>query len=214
MAAPNAERRNPRTKKKPLIEPAGLDIGAEFRVMTDAMRGGYALANDLSDSEVVMMAASLIEQFMEFALLMRFRRKSVSRKLVADVFDGNGLLSTFSSRISVCAALGILDEQMHHDLRIIKSVRNAFAHSPAQLHLVDFDACLSLRLPDDEDDRPSTRDRRQRYVASCQNVVFRLSVYTTAALAEAAVLESHAAEIVAIAEQRLTEMFAEGAAKS
>jgi len=52
----------------------------------------------------------------------------VSSSYENQVFEGNGCLSTFSSRISLCYMLGLIADNEHHDLNLIKKIRNYFAH--------------------------------------------------------------------------------------
>jgi hypothetical protein len=54
------------------------------------------------------------------------------------LFDGaqNGVLGTFSAKIRMAYALGLLLNEVYYDLLIINGIRNAFAHS---LHEVYFD---------------------------------------------------------------------------
>ena len=48
---------------------------------------------------------------------------------VEDLLEGaNAPLGTFSARISSCFVLGLIREIEHHDLTIIRKIRNEFAH--------------------------------------------------------------------------------------
>lgn len=44
------------------------------------------------------------------------------------IFEGNGCLANFSSRIKMSYASGLLANSEHHDLNIIRKIRNYFAH--------------------------------------------------------------------------------------
>ena len=46
---------------------------------------------------------------------------------VDQLFTGMNPLSTFSARIRIAYALGLVTEDEYHDLKIIKDVRNRFA---------------------------------------------------------------------------------------
>jgi DNA-binding MltR family transcriptional regulator len=52
----------------------------------------------------------------------------MSNGLAKDLFD-KGPLGTFSAKIDLARAMGILDEAAQSDLRAIKAVRNVFAHA-------------------------------------------------------------------------------------
>jgi hypothetical protein len=51
------------------------------------------------------------------------------QKAGRELLDGaNALLGTFSSRIRACFALGLISAGEHHDLELIRKVRNSAAH--------------------------------------------------------------------------------------
>lgn len=78
-----------------------------------------------------LVGAAIVEETLAGALLSRMR--PLSEKMKEKLFDGYGPLSTFASRIDVSYALQIITKEMHHDLRIILKIRNAFAHSVSVL---------------------------------------------------------------------------------
>lgn len=43
--------------------------------------------------------------------------------------SGNAPLGTFSARIAACYALGLISEREHHDLTLMRRIRNDFAHN-------------------------------------------------------------------------------------
>jgi DNA-binding MltR family transcriptional regulator len=46
-----------------------------------------------------------------------------------ELLDGaHAPLSSFSSRITACYALGLISEAEHHDLNLLRKIRNDFAH--------------------------------------------------------------------------------------
>jgi mannitol operon repressor len=45
------------------------------------------------------------------------------------VEGGNAPLNTFSARIEACHALGLISEDEHNDLTLIRRIRNEFAHN-------------------------------------------------------------------------------------
>ncbi len=53
------------------------------------------------------------------------------------LFEGYGPLSTFNAKIDIARALAIVDEETYNTLRILKGIRNAFAHPKSPLP--DFD---------------------------------------------------------------------------
>ncbi len=45
-----------------------------------------------------------------------------------DLLDGDNPLGTFSSRITVCYRLGLIDAQLARGLHLVRKIRNSFAH--------------------------------------------------------------------------------------
>lgn len=201
--------RKPTPKAAP-GEPPAFDVDAEFDEMITAMRGGYAfLKPGLDDTTVVMLATSLIDQFLKFCLLIKFPKSKASRTLMAEVFEGNGPLGTFAAKISVCIALGILSEDVRHDLRILKGVRNQFAHSPNRLYLKDMQTCRSLKLKAKPAVGRGAFERR-RFISSCAAIIPILSVYSTMTIAQGMVLNRHKDDLQAAGEYVMRVLF-EGA---
>lgn len=60
-------------------------------------------------------------------LLIAFLREGSSEY---DLFEGNGPLSTFSARIRLSQALGLISDKEASSLHIIRNLRNDFAHEP------------------------------------------------------------------------------------
>jgi DNA-binding MltR family transcriptional regulator len=69
------------------------------------------------------------------------------------MFGGSGSLATFSSKIAMAFALGIIDRQMRNDIDVIREMRKAYAHSrmPISFEQADLQAAckriLSQELP-------------------------------------------------------------------
>jgi hypothetical protein len=92
------------------------------------------------DRTIAIMAAALIDETLERALRFYLtgctiiETKSdgqvISRdhKVASALFGALGSLSTFSSKIDMSRALGIIGETAYSDLKIIKDIRNKFAH--------------------------------------------------------------------------------------
>jgi DNA-binding MltR family transcriptional regulator len=53
----------------------------------------------------------------------------MSEKELAELFDGTAPLSTFSAKIKIAYAMGIIGKLTRHDLEKLREIRNAFAHS-------------------------------------------------------------------------------------
>jgi DNA-binding MltR family transcriptional regulator len=87
-----------------------------------------------------ILGAVMVEHELEKLLRSKFKRKDDEtwKMLVAD----NGPLNSFSSKIVAGYALGIYDKSMRDDLHIVRSIRNAFAHSKK---LIQFDHLLIVK---------------------------------------------------------------------
>lgn len=135
--------------------------------------------------------------------VIRFRKGVVSKRLIATVFEGTGPLSTFSSKISLCRALGLFGEEVRHDLQILRKIRNDFAHSPQQLHLSDFSQCNNLIVVSDVNFKDEAHERR-RFKHSCAGIVGAVCLGVAISIAEAKVLYAHRDEVVALAGESLS----------
>jgi DNA-binding MltR family transcriptional regulator len=131
----------------------------------------------IDDTTVVLLATGLIEKFLWVSLIALFRRDVVSKTMITNVFEGDGPLATFSAKIEVCAGLGSITDDVRHDLKIIKKIRNDFAHSPNQLYLKDFSACRSLKLKSKIDVQDDCNERKM-FKDSCVGVIGSLTAGT------------------------------------
>ena len=106
----------PRKRKLPAteeeLEIRGIQIGAQLQ--KESERG------------IVLLAATLLDENLE--LLLRYHFVSKSKKIIDPLFDGFGLLATFSGKIKVSFAFSIITDDEFHDLEILRNIRNHFAH--------------------------------------------------------------------------------------
>jgi len=96
-------------------DPTGTEIVELLHLVTEQAQTAY-----------VLVTATALEDMLEMALLGSMRE--MSKTSYADLFTGNGPLSTFASKIEVAYAIRIIDDDLVGDFRGIKSIRNAFAH--------------------------------------------------------------------------------------
>jgi DNA-binding MltR family transcriptional regulator len=99
------------------------------------------------DRSHAIVAAALLEQALETALLTHFRvDEAEARTLFA---DQEGSISTFAIKIKLAYALGIIDPMIRTELTHIKNIRNVFAHTRASVTFQTpeiANACNILRL--------------------------------------------------------------------
>lgn len=84
-----------------------------------------------SDRACGIVAAAMLETLLEQIL-----RKHFVPAKGDDLFVTYGPLSTFSAKVNICAALGLISDSEHRDLHLVRRIRNDFAHD---LHKWSFD---------------------------------------------------------------------------
>lgn len=97
-----------------------------------------------SDRAVAILAVSYLENALEKNLLNRL----VSHNRVENLFRGYGPLATFSAKINVAYAVGLIPEHITKDLHTLRKIRNRFAHETTSLNfgsqaISDLCGCLS-----------------------------------------------------------------------
>jgi mannitol operon repressor len=78
-----------------------------------------------TDRGLPLVAAALIDDRLTETLRAFFCEVPSAAKLLD---DGSAPLSSFSSRVEVCYALGLIDEFEYKEIGLIRKVRNEFAH--------------------------------------------------------------------------------------
>jgi hypothetical protein len=123
-----------------------FDILHEMEPLAKLVHDQPFLKDGISDTDLVILSTSLIDKFLRLILISGFRSNTVSKTLIAQIFEGDGPLSTFSGRILVCIALGLTNPDVRHDLSIIRKIRNKFAHSPTPIFLSSCEQIKYLRV--------------------------------------------------------------------
>jgi DNA-binding MltR family transcriptional regulator len=86
-----------------------------------------------SDRGCALLAASHLDFLIEDLLKVKMVG---TKKQVQSLFDFNGPMGTFSSRILISFSIGLISKSYVKDLQIIRKVRNEFGHSPS---IINFD---------------------------------------------------------------------------
>lgn len=119
----------------------------------------------------------------ELDLLLRRRFKNNDDETWEALLDDRGPLRSFQSKITTGYAFGIYDDTVQHDLNVIRTIRNTFAHSKK---LLDFDDALIIqellkaRVLTADDKRPlqkippRKRWARGAYIIICLTIVSAL----------------------------------------
>jgi hypothetical protein len=79
-----------------------------------------------------LLAASIIDDILRGAL--RYRFIPLSNDEQEELFEGTSPLATFSARIRVLYALGVIGKQTRHDLNKLRELRNAMAHAKRSIN--------------------------------------------------------------------------------
>jgi hypothetical protein len=142
-----------------------------------------------SDRACGVLNASWLEQSIELSI-QRVLRPDYSRKL----FDFEGPLGTFSAKIMMGYAIGLFGPKTNHDLLLIRTIRNEFAHCqlPLRFDIPEVKAvCDHLIIPDIEDVRVIPmylidyanegmhvlydRDHpKTRFITCCHSIIYQL----------------------------------------
>lgn len=87
----------------------------------------------MNDRPAAMVAATLVEDALEDAILSRMRK--LTKAEYRDLFFVDSPLATFSSKIRVASALKVVYRSWARQIVLVKEIRNVFAH--ARTH-IDF----------------------------------------------------------------------------
>jgi DNA-binding MltR family transcriptional regulator len=102
-----------------------------------------------SDRTLAIVAASILEHSLRVAILAKF--VPLNEEDQSKLFDGNqnGPLATFSAKIRLAFALGIIGPMTREDIDRVRIIRNAFAHSMSDIHFSSpevVDMCNGLQV--------------------------------------------------------------------
>jgi hypothetical protein len=189
----------PRTKKK-APRPAGVAghdaARSALQRFSDAEPEASEIARlrreietEKSDRAAAILIATTLERVLEYAIARHLKLEGPSK----DLFGFNSPIGTFNFKIRIGNALGIFGDEMRRDLDMIRSIRNAFAHSQRPINFSDVpvkNACALLRfqklLPPvarPRDWRPETPKEldaiqgRKRFVRICDELIHNLLMW-------------------------------------
>jgi|CZKU01.1.fsa_nt_gi DNA-binding MltR family transcriptional regulator len=96
----------------------------------------YKVLHDESDRGCVLVAAAMLDEQLGELFQIVLRDGTAEHLLKQDA-----ALGSFSRRIDMAHALGLIDEEFHHDLHIVRKIRNDAAHFERRLgHETGFDS--------------------------------------------------------------------------
>jgi hypothetical protein len=80
-----------------------------------------------SPRAAAMLAGALMDELLKGAI--SYRLVELNKEDSDGLFTGNAPLATFSAKIRVSYALGIIGKRTRHDIELVREIRNGFAHT-------------------------------------------------------------------------------------
>jgi mannitol operon repressor len=127
-----------------------------------------------TDRGLPLVGTALIDEKLRDTLEAFLIEKKIAKKLLD---EPNSTLGSFSSRLDMCYALGLIDNYEYNEINLLRKVRNEFAHSK---HGISFKTdkiiglCSTLRSILPEEDGFPLKDPKFRYMNSVVCIIFRL----------------------------------------
>lgn len=121
---------------------------------------------DLFRKESDRSAAILAVSFLDNSLRKLLSAYFVKHRKVTELFEGDRPLATFSSKITIAFALGLLSADTFADLTVLRRIRNHFAHSEEAATFNDRPTrewCAALRMVKQIEQDPRSVDRGIKY---------------------------------------------------
>lgn len=82
-----------------------------------------------SDRGCILIGVALLDEALVENLRLAFRKDpAVQKKFIDPLFESNGPLNSFSNRISLAYALGLISADVRDDLNTLRRLRNEVAH--------------------------------------------------------------------------------------
>ena len=129
----------------------------------------------LSQSGAVLVSAAALDGGLRNLLLLTM---SLSNNKAEQVF-GRGPLYHFSPKIDIAYAFKVIDEDLYNDLRIIKDIRNKFAHPEGP---TDFNTPKIKDLVQKFDSWTSMHDEYALFIQRVEHCLSELDALTNRAL--------------------------------
>jgi DNA-binding MltR family transcriptional regulator len=93
----------------------------------------YEALSAESDRGCVIFGSALISEALEELLKSFFRQAPQDSRFIRSLFDGYAPLSTFSARIQIAYAIGLVPRALRERIELIRKLRNEFAHESGPL---------------------------------------------------------------------------------
>lgn len=144
-----------------------------FFEATEALQKAAAGGDHAGDRLTAIVGGAIVETALS-AGLGRITRTDLDPKEKLELTNSlfkmeGGILASMASRIQIAYAFGIIGPITRRDLINIGKIRNAFAHSIAEIHFDTpsvRDLCGELKLPTYEHFREPPRNAREAFVTT------------------------------------------------
>jgi len=103
---------------------------------------GIKVAIDYVQPFAVIYIVSLLELALQEALVKKMR--PISEKFKERIFENYGPVSSLASRMDLAWALSVIDDDIFADLKVIKALRNEFAHPKGRLLHLETEAITKI----------------------------------------------------------------------
>ena len=105
-------------------------FGAIEKVKFDSkdMVDVYKNVKSETDTGISIITAAYMDDVLN--RLFRLHMDNIESNVVDDLFNVNGPLDSFSSRIRTAYAFGLIREETYNNLDHFRKIRNSFAHKP------------------------------------------------------------------------------------
>jgi|SRR5258708_33242678 hypothetical protein len=136
------------------------------------------------DRTLCLLLTAQLENSLDRAI--DFAMGDQTAEMRKDLYDHDGPLGNFSRKITIAAAITLLGPASHENFRLMRHVRNAFAHAkvPITFETAEVaEVCAGLVRfnifdPPEEVDQDPDMSPRARFTTVCHETMIRLSRYT------------------------------------
>jgi hypothetical protein len=133
-----------------------------WRDDAEANASANSLLTEESDRGAIILAATSLEDTLEDRIIQQMPALHADEAARKQIFDQDGPISSFSRKLMIAYALGIVDKPSRKTIDLIRELRNACAHSrfPVSLEVPELRAVCEIvivdMLPDLVDRQPIT----------------------------------------------------------
>ncbi len=126
-----------------------------------------------SDRGAALIAGSTAENSIE--QILRMQLVALNKQQIDDLFGPDGIMGSFSAKIKIAFAFGLIDKKLSDEADRIREIRNAFAHCKCH---IDFNTQEVKRACDGFSFMPPVMVPvvghlpRQRYIHACYTIMY------------------------------------------